>query len=418
MAKHHRRGARGVTIFAIKNALPLDLPKADLPIGPYTLGLWLGDGHHDSRRITQHPLDVETAEFVRDEGYPVEIATDRCGNLVYTFGSIGPRRWAPVARAMVALGLRGAGNAEARKHIPPIYQRAGQAQRLALLQGLMDSDGTILANGRAEFTNTNLELAAGVYELVVGLGMKASLSTRAPQRAGCLLQTRVNFKPSPGINPFRLRRKADRVLTPAKPSITFRRRVVGVEKIDSVPTQCIQVDAPDHLYLCGRQMVPTHNTTLLTGAIASHVVNEPAPILGAAAHRGRLPQFHRLRSGADLRRDPNRSGHAGDGGRRDRAQHHPSPSLPGGSLKIVAARSPRNLRAHTVRILLIDEEDGMEVTAEGDAARPSHQADAQLPEPQDHPRLDPDRRRHLDDLPGVRRQRPAHLPDALRRLRR
>ena len=107
-------------------------------------------------------------------------------------------------------------------------------------------------------------------------------------------------------------------------------------------------------------------TTLLTGATASYIANEPAPILTL------LPTDDSCRTYivSDLEpifdASPVVSGilsTAADETGRNTIRHR---RFPGGSLKIVAARSPRNLRAHTVRILLIDEEDGMEVTSEGD----------------------------------------------------
>lgn len=108
-------------------------------------------------------------------------------------------------------------------------------------------------------------------------------------------------------------------------------------------------------------------TTLLTGVTASYVANEPAPILTL------LPTEDDCRNYivSDLEpifdASPSVAGilaTAADETGRNTIRHR---RFPGGSLKIVAARSPRNLRAHTVRILLIDEEDGMEVTNEGDA---------------------------------------------------
>lgn len=108
-------------------------------------------------------------------------------------------------------------------------------------------------------------------------------------------------------------------------------------------------------------------TTLLTGATASYVANEPAPILTL------LPTEDDCRNYivSDLEpifdASPTVAGilaTAADETGRNTIRHR---RFPGGSLKIVAARSPRNLRAHTVRILLIDEEDAMEVTNEGDA---------------------------------------------------
>ena len=61
------------------------------------------------------------------------------------------------------------------KHAPELYLRAGMEQRQALLQGLIDSDGHIYANGRAEFTSKSIRLAEGVQELALSLGMKATI---------------------------------------------------------------------------------------------------------------------------------------------------------------------------------------------------------------------------------------------------
>ncbi|GJE54567.1 phage terminase large subunit family protein [Methylobacterium thuringiense] len=116
-----------------------------------------------------------------------------------------------------------------------------------------------------------------------------------------------------------------------------------------------------------RKCVRVGYTTLLTGATASYVANEPAPILTL------LPTEDDCRNYivSDLEpifdASPTVAGilsTAADDTGRNTIRHR---RFPGGSLKIVAARSPRNLRAHTVRILLIDEEDAMEVTNEGDA---------------------------------------------------
>ena len=108
-------------------------------------------------------------------------------------------------------------------------------------------------------------------------------------------------------------------------------------------------------------------STLLVGAIASYVANEPSPILLLLPTEKDCrdfvvsdmePIFDATKPVAGLL-----SAEADEKGRNTMMHRR----FPGGSLKIVPARSPRNLRKHTVRILLIDEEDGIEVTGEGDA---------------------------------------------------
>ncbi|MDD9745514.1 MULTISPECIES: phage terminase large subunit family protein [Marinovum] len=106
-------------------------------------------------------------------------------------------------------------------------------------------------------------------------------------------------------------------------------------------------------------------TTLLTSALASFVANEPAPILcllpAEADCRDYMvsdvePIFAASRAVADALGDDR------DEGERNTLL---SRRFPGGSLKVVAAKAPRNLRRHNVRVLFIDEADGMEATAEG-----------------------------------------------------
>lgn len=254
-------GAWSYNQLRIRNTQPLQLPPADLPIPPYTLGLWLGDGHLVTPRITQHHLDVETADYIRAEGIDVTVRylDERYpGNatLLLDVPNEG-RPKSPWAARFRALGLL------KRKHIPQAYLRASFKQRLQLLRGLMDSDGTAGKDGRCEFANTSSELAEGVHELVVSMGFKASISFRSSRHAAHQDQYRVNFKPTPDINPFNLTRKAARMIEATRPTITHCRRVVTVEPVPSVPVRCIEVDSPSHLFLCTRGMVPTHNTKIL-----------------------------------------------------------------------------------------------------------------------------------------------------------
>src|SRR5690606_32857703 len=72
----------------------------------------------------------------------------------------------------------------------------------------------------------------------------------------------IEFTPT-DFNPFTLPRKAMAAevgVTGLQKTLARRRVVAAVERVASVPTQCVEVEAPDSLYLCGRGFVPTHNT--------------------------------------------------------------------------------------------------------------------------------------------------------------
>lgn len=249
---------------AIEFAEPLDASPAMLPVAPYALGAWLGDGETAGSRIYAHADDAE-AIFAGISGFTLgPIVTDPRGKTV----SRGVQGLATALRAMGVLG---------NKHIPAAYLRAGVAQRWALLQGLMDTDGSISADRQCTFTTTSPLLADGFAELLHSLGIKAksALRSRKIAYAGgvsvCQDAEQFWFTAYPGMPVFRLPRKAEQIVmvpgdgrgAPGKPRFARSRRhsVVGVQEVESVPVRCIEVDSPSHLFLAGKSMVPTHNTT-------------------------------------------------------------------------------------------------------------------------------------------------------------
>lgn len=236
----------------------LDYPTQYLPLDPYVLGLWLGDGNARTAAITAHVDDAEeTAARIDAAGYTTTIIQNgpqtSNGRLIRVAGTT---KWAsdgPVV-ALRVLGLI------QNKHIPAAYLRGTVKQRLALLAGLMDSDGHVDAWGRCEFINTNPLLIEGVAELVRSLGCGCTVTPR--HRAGEGKHVRdsyaVRFTPD-CLNPFCLARKR------AKVTDTHARRrhyIVSVEPVTPRRTVCIEVDSPSHLFLAGTSMVPTHNSIL------------------------------------------------------------------------------------------------------------------------------------------------------------
>ncbi len=309
------RTADGRLNHSVDTASALQLPRADLLIEPYTLGVWLGDGTTATADFSS--ADPEIAEYVAAEGYRVEESTAHrrfrirmpaepgpeprtcvvCGaafvprtSQVRTCGrSCGGR--APVFSAPVptptcldcgqrSTGLRRCaacharhGTVEARlrtlgvlnnKHIPTSYLRASEPQRRALLAGLLDTDGTVTSTGNVQFCVTDRRLVEDVRDLVVGLGYRCSIATRAVRgrRPETSIAYILNFTCADEV--FRLDRK--RFLHKerfAEHQHRSRPRYISdVRSVPSVPVRCVQVDNADHLYLASRSMIPTHNSTL------------------------------------------------------------------------------------------------------------------------------------------------------------
>ena len=146
-----------------------------------------------------------------------------------------------------------------RKRIPDAYLRASQAQRLALLQGLVDTDGTVNANGYVSLCTVSAELALGYRELVRTLGVKAGLSAgRAVLRGkDCGAVFRIGFYLEGAA---RLPRKRVRCRNAARTPQVY----VDATPAGRADTKCVTVDSPSHLYLAGESMLPTHNSTYIS----------------------------------------------------------------------------------------------------------------------------------------------------------
>lgn len=257
--------ARGVSNHAIPWAGPLDYPEQMLPIDPYFLGYWLGDGISLQSSITTHERDVpELVASLSSVGYRTTVAVngypDGAGRIVRVLGD--EDRINSPQTVLRMLGLIG------NKHIPPSYMRGSIQQRRALLAGLMDSDGTVDAYGRCEFNNADHGLIAGVAELVRSLGCSVSVTTRkktggsAPVingRSVGLKSDQLAVKFTPSWSPFRLKRKADRTLAQRA---RVHHYITDVEPVEPRRTICIEVDSPSNLFLAGRSMIPTHNSLL------------------------------------------------------------------------------------------------------------------------------------------------------------
>lgn len=205
---------------SIANTHPLQLPEADLPVAPYTLGAWLGDGASAAARITSADAEVLQGRL-RDLGV-----------------------------------LK-------NKHIPQQYLRASEKQRRDLLAGLLDSDGTVTNAGCIQFTVTNRQLALDTQELALSLGYRTGLRTKAVQgkTPESSIAYKLTFSTSDTVFSLTRKNQAHRERDSRPTRKRSSRYIVAVEPVESVPVRCIEVDNPDHLFLASRSFLPTHNST-------------------------------------------------------------------------------------------------------------------------------------------------------------
>ncbi len=286
---------------------------AVLDVEPYTLGAWLGDGTSAGAQVTG--VDEEIFQNIVTDGYSIISRRLKPGTKCWTVNfsardesqcyrghdktlhasvsngkcllcerqtdnwrrnGVAPPE--PVNLSLVEK-LRNLGVLN-NKHIPAQYLRGSYGQRLALLQGLMDTDGTVNQNGRVlGFCSVNLRLATDVAELLATFGIKFTwrkseliCNGRKVPGVGYNLQF-MAFRDEIPI--FALQRKHDRMLKRSDCRSTPRSRTVqitAITPIDPVPVKCISVDSPENLFLFGRTMLPTHNSTAAAGIMMTALI--------------------------------------------------------------------------------------------------------------------------------------------------
>ena len=233
----------------------------ELPLNPYFLGLWLGDGHSYSSNLTSHYIDTnELVHELEKRGFFCRVTTD--GENTHTIK--------PELESGTTYSKLSELNLLKNKHIPTKYLRADVESRLELLRGLIDTDGSISTQtGRVSFYNCSKQLIADVHELVVSLGFKPKVRWRKPTTTvlkngqkivGKQDKAEISFLAYADQQMAYLTRKVKNQKKTGRVSETKRRFIVSVKAVDSVPVQCLTVDHPEHLFLCSKAMIATHNT--------------------------------------------------------------------------------------------------------------------------------------------------------------
>ncbi|MFA6135013.1 MAG: LAGLIDADG family homing endonuclease [Phycisphaerae bacterium] len=242
--------------FSVLAPLPVEYPEAELPVHPYVLGCWLGDGAEASGVISKP--DIEMFDRIRSFGY--EVPAPYADGLSRNIKSLLP--------GLRKLGVWG------NKHVPDEYLLASVGQRWELLRGLMDTDGTCDERGQAYFDNTNKRIIDGVVALAFSLGLKPTVTENRAMLYG------VDHGPVWTVflmarDPlFTIPRKAIRQnLSPANHA--RHRYIKSIEPVESVPMRCITVASPSGIFLAGRSYIPTHNSIATKGIILPHAAMLP-----------------------------------------------------------------------------------------------------------------------------------------------
>ncbi len=245
-------------------------PRQALPVDPYVLGVLLGDGwcnanggaprfasadHEVADEVQKRlPRDFSLTEYVQESAGKAKI---------YRIGYIKSGVASSFRKDIEQLGLAGKGAKE--KFIPEIYLWSDIQSRIDLLQGLMDTDGTIGERTHASFTTVSKNLADGIMQLISSLGGTAKLSVgksfspRRPREGQTGIYYKVgNIHLPSDIIPFKLPRKANRF----RGDIYANRNknIVSIKYVGEMEVQCISVSSPSRMYITD-DFIPTHNTS-------------------------------------------------------------------------------------------------------------------------------------------------------------
>lgn len=282
-----------------------------LLIHPYVLGVWLGDGRTNGAAICTSDDFIFDKVNLLEPGDLTEYATKGITRH-WRPGPLGKRG----DKLCFAARLRALSVTD-NKHIPDTYMLASAQQRLHLLQGLIDTDGTVGKKGCVSFYNTNERLARQVHELVHSLGVKASLASGPAMLNGVQFGTcwKVHFFM---VGAASLPRKAER----CRRAERTEERYIRAEPAGVADTVCIQVEHPRHLFLCTRGYIPTHNSeTIAYMFVAWYLGHHPEHHIIMVTHTAALsstygrkirnlidsPQYQKIFPGTKVSKDKSAS---------------------------------------------------------------------------------------------------------------
>lgn len=227
----------------------------EVPVHPYLLGVWLGDGVKGVPRYSKPHTEV--ADRLRNLGYEV---TDEAGGANKYIRNVKHLFTDPVFQC-----------ASHERYIPDDYKFNTVESRMELFRGLCDTDGGVHGSGSIGYSTTSKRLADDVVWLARSLGFKAMLQSTVTKgwypdgggrRVECRDCYRVTINAS--INPFTIEHRRE-AYKPSEPRYQ-KRWIDSVEPIGHEDCMCISVDSPTGLYQA-RDFIVTHNSSLVSWII-------------------------------------------------------------------------------------------------------------------------------------------------------
>jgi len=246
---------------------PEDCNDLDLPIDPYVLGLILGDGC-----ISQKSIQItKDDEFIFDEirktlpeslRLSIHTTPNKClgYNIVRKDNTVTNNVYVDALKDLDLMG-----KLSYEKFIPKEYLNSSYNQRLAILQGLLDTDGYCGKDSSIEYSTASEQLALDVQYLVRSIGGVALIRSRDThyvldnKKIACRTNYRMTVRIKNPSTLFRLPRKKERTNDFNQYSVSLKLKVLSIEPTTIEEAQCISIDHPDRLYVTD-DFIVTHNS--------------------------------------------------------------------------------------------------------------------------------------------------------------
>lgn len=254
--------------FEIPRQEPVQYPKQKLPLDPYALGVWLGDGTRGSNRYSTKPTP-EIAEKLAERGHHVSPVQNK---MVTIYG--------------ISAALREVGVFDLNSHqrfVPPIYKESCEQDRRDIICGLFDTDGGCDADGHMQYATTSSQLAEDVIWLVRSLGGTAHEAAIKYPFYYTANREKIEGKPCHRVvarlpfNPFSIEQRQNRWVDPCRNARSLRymtRYIDDIFPAGEEECMCIQVEHQDHLYLTN-DFIVTHNSTVLAWCAWNFLLTRP-----------------------------------------------------------------------------------------------------------------------------------------------
>lgn len=273
LVKHLTTGAKKEPFHRIPKCPGIEGLKTDLEIDPYLLGYWLGDG------TTAEASFTVGEQFINEFEHNLQLLGENYSynkHIMRINTNSGLKTYKIKCESSCEFSLLHKlkkYNLIGNKHIPAQYFLASRQQRLELLSGLIDSDGWVSKKGFVQFYTTNEIIKNNVIELLRGLGYKPSIKFKSSRYNDkiCKSHYRISFIPNDII--CKLSFKRNRIRPASDIHRSQYHYIKDIIPVESVPVRCITVDSPNHMYLAGKQLIPTHNSTIMTIFALWYVLN-------------------------------------------------------------------------------------------------------------------------------------------------